>query len=111
MSLQNLAQSVLAKDYQLVICGYRIGGARAQAATVLLHQHLKDLGLMWTRIRCITFGQPKVVSAAYIQVNIRQCLHGRVQCLFVLSLSLHKSVFCQLLFETHLEPAVLLWPE
>ena len=66
-SFQGLTQSAINKGYQLVLCGYRIGGAKAQHQTLLLHQHFCDDTCK--QIRCITFGQPKVATDHYLQVE------------------------------------------
>lgn len=68
VSFQSLALSAVSKGYQLVFCGYRVGGAWAQYTALRLHSLFRSDGAPCHPIRCITFGQPKVASNIYLKV-------------------------------------------
>ena len=58
------AEGVLAAGYRLVICGFRVGGAKAQHATLRLLEALRPSPQALVpdkRVVCITFGAPQVL--------------------------------------------------
>ena len=73
------AEGVLAAGYKLVLCGFRVGGAKAQIATVKLLQHIKTAGnelLPATSVICVSFGAPQVLKT---QVRV-MCCHVSTSC-------------------------------
>ena len=69
------AEGVLAAGYKLVLCGFRVGGAKAQIAVIKLLQHIKTAGqelLSARNVVCISFGAPQVLR---IQVNCTFIYH------------------------------------
>lgn len=64
-ALLPFAEGVLAAGYNLVFCGFRAGGAKAQHATVKLLQHLGTANqniLPIRNVMCVTFGTPQILK-------------------------------------------------
>ena len=63
-ALVPFAQGVLGAGYKLVLCGFRIGGAKAQHATATLLDHFSkspQVQFPKTNIVCVTFGAPQIL--------------------------------------------------
>ncbi|MEE8057585.1 MAG: lipase family protein [Pseudomonadales bacterium] len=64
-------------DYAIDLYGHSKGGAEATLITIALVEHFRGLNL-WRVLRLITFGQPKVSTAAELKEAIN-CIYLRVQ--------------------------------
>lgn len=64
-ALLPFAQGVLGAGYKLVLCGFRIGGAKAQQATAKLLDHFsvsRQVQFPEKNVVCVTFGAPQILT-------------------------------------------------